>query len=128
MTGNHINAAASEAYRYRVKKLAPYAFATFTVAMALFADLELMPLGHRYAPFIFAVLVSYLRPLSGLWHAWQDSKSSQQTLAELQQENADLKQQTANDSTNAVVIREARRQGYIRTGERAFDVDHLPSN
>lgn len=48
----------SQAYGYRVKKWVPYAFAAFTVAMALLADLELMPLGHRYAPFIFAVLVT----------------------------------------------------------------------
>jgi signal transduction histidine kinase len=35
-----------------------YAFAAFCVGVALLADLELMPLGHRFAPFIFAVLVT----------------------------------------------------------------------
>lgn len=46
-------------------KWLPYAFAAFSVTMALFADLELMPLGHRYAPFIFAVLVTAF--FTGLW-------------------------------------------------------------
>jgi signal transduction histidine kinase len=41
-----------------VAKWRAYTFAAFTVAMALLADLELMPLGHRYAPFIFAVLIT----------------------------------------------------------------------
>ncbi|HEY2325742.1 MAG TPA: HAMP domain-containing sensor histidine kinase [Thermoanaerobaculia bacterium] len=48
-----------------MKKFVPFAFAAFSVLMALFADLELMPLGHRYAPFIFAVLVTAF--LTGLW-------------------------------------------------------------
>src|ERR1051326_2297113 len=48
-----------------VGKWAPYAFAAFSVAMALFVDLELMPLGHRYAPFIFAVLATAF--FTGLW-------------------------------------------------------------
>jgi cell division protein FtsB len=76
---------------------------------------------------IFAVLASYLRPVAGLVEAWQDSKSSQERLAELQVENAQLKREAAADSTDAVIVREARRLGYVRTGERAFVVDGLPS-
>jgi signal transduction histidine kinase len=41
-----------------VGKWRSFAFAVFSVLMALLADFELMPLGHRYAPFIFAVLVT----------------------------------------------------------------------
>ena len=48
-----------------MKKFVPFAFAAFSVLMALFADLELMPLGHRYAPFIFAVLATAF--FTGLW-------------------------------------------------------------
>ncbi|HEX3582983.1 MAG TPA: DUF4118 domain-containing protein, partial [Thermoanaerobaculia bacterium] len=48
-----------------MKKWVPFAFAVFSVLMALVADLELMPLGHRYAPFIFAVLVTAF--FTGLW-------------------------------------------------------------
>jgi cell division protein FtsB len=77
---------------------------------------------------LFAVLASYLRPVTGLLHAWQDSKSSQQTLVDLQAENAQLQREVAADSTDAVIVREARRLGYIRTGERPFVVDGLPSD
>ena len=76
---------------------------------------------------LFAVLASYLRPVTGLLHAWQDSKSSKETLTQLQDENAQLQREAAADSTNAVLIREARKLGYVRTGERAFVVDGLPS-
>lgn len=48
-----------------MRKWTPFAFAVFCVSMALLADLELMPLGHRYAPFIFAVLVTAF--FTGLW-------------------------------------------------------------
>ena len=49
----------------RRARWAPFAFAVFTILMALFIDLELMPLGHRYAPFIFAVLVTAF--FTSLW-------------------------------------------------------------
>jgi signal transduction histidine kinase len=48
-----------------VRKWPSFVFAVFSVLMALLADLELMPLGHRYAPFIFAVLVTAF--FTGLW-------------------------------------------------------------
>jgi len=48
-----------------VRKWPSFAFAVFSVLMALLADLELMPLGHRYAPFIFAVLATAF--FTGLW-------------------------------------------------------------
>lgn len=65
MTEDDINARAARAYRYQVKKAIPFAFAAFSVTIALLIDLELMPLGHRYAPFIFAVLVTAF--FTGLW-------------------------------------------------------------
>lgn len=77
---------------------------------------------------LFAVLASYLNPLIGFVHAWQDSKSSKQQLLELQQENVDLHRQAAADSSDAVIVREARRLGMVRTGERAFVVRGLPSD
>ncbi len=75
---------------------------------------------------IFAVLASYLNPAIGFYHAWQDSKTSKQRLLELQGENAALQRQAAEDSTDAVMVREGRRLGMVRTGERAFVVRNLP--
>ncbi|MFN2612287.1 MAG: hypothetical protein ABR536_02830 [Solirubrobacterales bacterium] len=75
---------------------------------------------------LFAVLASYLNPVIGFVHAWQDSKTSKERLLELQQESAALHRQAAAESTDAVIIREARRLGMVRTGERAFVVHGLP--
>lgn len=76
---------------------------------------------------LFAVFASYLRPVTGLVNAWQDSKASEERLAQLQEEHAQLQRESAADSTDAVIVREARRLGFIRTGERPFVVDGLPS-
>jgi hypothetical protein len=76
---------------------------------------------------LFAVLASYLRPVTGLVGSWQDSKASEERLAQLQREHAQLQRESAADSTDAVIVREARRLGFVRTGERPFVVDRLPS-
>ncbi len=75
---------------------------------------------------VFAVLVSYLNPVVNLVHAWQGSKSTKEHLAELRQENQELRRQAAEDSSDAVLVREARRLGMIRPGERAWAIKHLP--
>lgn len=75
---------------------------------------------------LFAVLASYLNPVIGFVHAWQEAKTSKERLLELQQQNADLHREAAADSTDAVIVREARRLGMVRTGERAFVVRNLP--
>jgi cell division protein FtsB len=77
---------------------------------------------------LFAVMASYLNPVIGFVHAWQDSKSSKQQLLDLQRENAELHREATADSTDAVIVREARRLGMVRTGERAFVVRNLPSD
>jgi cell division protein FtsB len=75
---------------------------------------------------LFAVAFSYLNPAVNLFHAWQDSKSAKQHLIELRQENQQLQSQAATDSSDAVLVREARRLGMIRPGERAWTVKNLP--
>jgi cell division protein FtsB len=73
-----------------------------------------------------AVLFSYLNPVVNFVHAWQGSKSTKEHLAELRQENQALQRQAAEDSSDAVLVREARRLGMIRPGERAWAIKHLP--
>ena len=75
---------------------------------------------------LFAILASYLNPLVNFIHAWRDSKSSRQTLIELSRENAQLKARAAEDSSDAVMVREARKLGMVRPGERAYVVHNLP--
>jgi cell division protein FtsB len=75
---------------------------------------------------LFAVLASYLNPVVNFIHAWSDSKSTKQHLVELRQENQQLQRQAANDSSDAVLVREARRLGMVRIGERAWAIKHLP--
>jgi cell division protein FtsB len=75
---------------------------------------------------LFAVLVSYLNPVVNFIHAWSDSKSTKEHLVELRQENQQLQRQAANDSSDAVLVREARRLGMVRPGERAWAIKHLP--
>jgi cell division protein FtsB len=75
---------------------------------------------------LFAVLVSYLNPVVNFIHAWSDSKSTKEHLVELRQENLQLQHQAATDSSDAVLVREARRLGMVRPGERAWAIKHLP--
>ena len=75
---------------------------------------------------LFGILVSYLNPVVNFFHAWHDSKSTKVHLAELRQENLQLQRQAAEDSSDAVLVREARRLGMIRPGERAWAVKNMP--
>jgi cell division protein FtsB len=75
---------------------------------------------------LFAILASYLNPLVNFVHAWRDSKTSKQTLTGLARENAELRARSAEDSSDAVMVREARKLGMVRPGERAYVVHKLP--
>ena len=74
---------------------------------------------------LFGVLVSYLNPVVNLVHAWSDSKAGEERLAELRQENAELRQQMRDASSPLTLEREARRLGMVQPGERAYVVHGL---
>jgi cell division protein FtsB len=74
---------------------------------------------------LFGVMVSYLNPLVNLLQAWQGSKASEQQLAQLEQEKAELTQQLREVSSPATLEREARRLGMVRPGEHAYVVHGL---
>jgi cell division protein FtsB len=69
---------------------------------------------------LFGVMISYLNPLVNLLQAWQGSKASEQQLAQLEQERAELTQQLREVSSPATLEREARRLGMVRPGEHAY--------
>ena len=50
------------------------------------------------------------------------------TYVATRQEAKTKRAEVAADSTDAVIVREARRLGYVRTGERPFVVENLPSD
>ena len=75
---------------------------------------------------LFAVLASYLNPVVNFIDAWRDSKATKQELVELANEHNALQKQAAEDSTDAVLVREARRLGMVRPGERAYVIHNLP--
>lgn len=74
---------------------------------------------------LFGVMVSYLNPLMNLLQAWQGSKASEQQLAQLEREKAELTQQLREVSRPATLEREARRLGMVRPGEHAYVVHGL---
>jgi len=74
---------------------------------------------------LFGVMVSYLNPLVNLLQAWQGSKASEQQLAQLEQEKAQLTEQLREVSSPATLEREARRLGMVRPGEHAYVVHGL---
>jgi cell division protein FtsB len=74
---------------------------------------------------LFGVLVSYLNPLVNLVEAWQGSKSSEQQLTQLKQEQAQLRSQLREASSPATLEREARRLGMVEPGEHAYVVHGL---
>jgi cell division protein FtsB len=75
---------------------------------------------------LFAILGSYLNPVVNLFHAWNGSKEAKVHLEELRQENLQLQRQAATDSSDAVLLREARKLGMVRPGERAYSIRNLP--
>ena len=75
---------------------------------------------------LFAVLASYLNPVVNFVHAWRASKSSKQELSRLARENAALRTRADEDSSDAVMVREARKLGMVRPGERAYVIHKLP--
>lgn len=75
---------------------------------------------------LFAVLASYLNPVVNFVDAWRDSKSTKQELQDLAVENAQLRARAADNSTDAVMVREARKLGMVRPGERSYVIHNLP--
>ncbi len=74
---------------------------------------------------LFGVMVSYLNPVVNLVDAWRDSKVGEETLVELQRENASLQSQVDRAEDPLTMEREARKLGMVKPGEQAYVIDGL---
>jgi hypothetical protein len=74
---------------------------------------------------LFGVMVSYLNPLVNLAGAWKGSQQSQERLAELKREHAELQQQLEEAESPMTLGREARKMGMVKPGERLYVIDGL---
>ena len=74
---------------------------------------------------LFGVMVSYLNPVVNLFDAWRDSKVGEETLVELQRENASLLSQVDRAEDPLTMEREARKLGMVKPGEQAYVIDGL---
>ncbi len=74
---------------------------------------------------VFAVLVSYVKPVISLIDTWKQERASQQQLQELQATNDKLTHRAEQLKTPAAALREARRLGMVGPGEQAFKITGL---
>lgn len=73
-----------------------------------------------------AVLLSYTGPVLNFVNSWRDSQAERERVAELRRENAQLRARTEALRDPSVLIREARKQGMVKPGERSFVIHGLP--
>ncbi len=74
---------------------------------------------------LFAVLLSYVKPVINLVGNWQESKTATERLHELQAENAQLEKRAKMLNTPAAAMREARKLGMVAPGEQAYKITGL---
>ena len=68
------------------------------------------------------IALAYIHPLTTYRHARGDVSERQATIAELQRENDQLARKLTLAGKSEFVVREARRLGLVRPGERLFIV------
>ncbi len=69
---------------------------------------------------LFAILASYVSPALNFVDSWRDSKSEHASLAELQAENAQLRERITALDGNDTAEREARQLGMVGELEGAY--------
>ena len=72
-----------------------------------------------------AILLSYISPVSHWLRQSDTAKHEEAELAELQDENAELKGRIADLKRPLALEREARKLGMIKEGERAYVIENL---
>ena len=72
-----------------------------------------------------AVLLSYISPISHWLRQSETAKQEEAQLAELQDENAQLKGRIEDLKRPLALEREARKLGMIKEGERAYVIENL---
>ena len=71
------------------------------------------------------VLASYVSPAIDFLDAWRDSRAEHAHLAELREENAQLRQRLATLDSPDAAERAAREQGWVAPGEGAWVIQGL---
>jgi cell division protein FtsB len=81
----------------------------------------------RYAllAVLCAVLLAYISPISHWLRQSETAKHEEAQLAELQEENAELKNRIEDLKRPLALEREARKLGMIKEGERAYVIENL---
>jgi cell division protein FtsB len=81
----------------------------------------------RYAllTVLCAVLLSYISPVSHWLRQSDTAKHEEAELAELQDENTELKDRITDLKRPLALEREARKLGMIKEGERAYVIENL---
>lgn len=75
---------------------------------------------------LVGVLALYVNPLRSYVSTWNESKTRNAEVAQLERENARLRARKAELRNPRALEREARRLGMVRPGERAYVVEGLP--
>jgi hypothetical protein len=73
-----------------------------------------------------AVLLLYLGPVHSYWQTWHESKTKHAELRRLEAEHERLLDRRRELREPASLMREARKLGMVRRGERAFVMQDLP--
>lgn len=74
---------------------------------------------------IFIVCLSYLRPGIDFFQSYRETTAAKQDLRELQAENRALHNKVQAADDEAILEREARRQGMVVPGERPYVIHGL---
>jgi cell division protein FtsB len=68
----------------------------------------------------------YYKPLTSYFHARKELAQAQSELRTLETQQARLERRLAAQTSDATLLREARRLGYVKPGERLFIVKGIP--
>jgi len=68
----------------------------------------------------------YYRPLTSYFHARHDLARAEAELRTLEAQRARLERRLAAQTSTDTLVREARRLGYVKPGERLFIVKGIP--
>jgi cell division protein FtsB len=74
---------------------------------------------------LFAILVLYVNPVVNFLDAWRDSRSESTQLAELKDENSELRKRAATLAEPDAAERGARSLGMVEPDERSVVIDQF---
>ena len=74
---------------------------------------------------LFAVLLSYIRPVVNFIDAWRGSHAEKAQLQQLEREHAKLLSKAASLKNPGTAVEDARKLGMVLSGERAYTIKGL---